>query len=129
MWVATASGRLMGPAAVWFTNWASQETEVTWAAFQDATSSRYSKTFLPIVVGTPLLAIKHTGSIPEYLAAWKQALAAAPEAIINRNAMLLRQPPELTHSASQLLNVDNFLTFSKLTLFWYLSAGIGHFQN
>ncbi|KAJ9068242.1 hypothetical protein DSO57_1030596 [Entomophthora muscae] len=23
MWVATASGRLTGPAAVWFTNWAS----------------------------------------------------------------------------------------------------------
>ncbi|KAJ9088257.1 hypothetical protein DSO57_1024945 [Entomophthora muscae] len=33
MWVATVSGRLKGPAAVWFTNWASQELDVTWAAF------------------------------------------------------------------------------------------------
>ncbi|KAJ9072903.1 hypothetical protein DSO57_1022232 [Entomophthora muscae] len=36
MWIATASGCLTGPAAVWFTNWASQELNVTWAAFQDA---------------------------------------------------------------------------------------------
>ncbi|KAJ9081411.1 hypothetical protein DSO57_1014929 [Entomophthora muscae] len=28
MWVATASGRLTGPAAVWFTNWANQEYKV-----------------------------------------------------------------------------------------------------
>ncbi|KAJ9049044.1 hypothetical protein DSO57_1028658 [Entomophthora muscae] len=33
MWVATASGRLTRPAAVWFTNWASQEFDVTWATF------------------------------------------------------------------------------------------------
>ncbi|KAJ9084102.1 hypothetical protein DSO57_1027738 [Entomophthora muscae] len=33
MWVTTASGRLTGPAAVWFTNWASQEFDVTWATF------------------------------------------------------------------------------------------------
>ncbi|KAJ9048583.1 hypothetical protein DSO57_1033646 [Entomophthora muscae] len=29
MWVATASGRLAGPAGVFFTNWASQDHKVT----------------------------------------------------------------------------------------------------
>ena len=33
MWVATASGCLTEPAAVWFINWASQELDVTWVAF------------------------------------------------------------------------------------------------
>ncbi|KAJ9076799.1 hypothetical protein DSO57_1022747 [Entomophthora muscae] len=89
MWVATASGCLMGPAAVWFTNWAIQELDVTWAAFPDAAKSCYSETFSLIVVGTPLLAIKQTSSVPEYLATWQQALAAAPEAMTNGNAMLL----------------------------------------
>ncbi|KAJ9076550.1 hypothetical protein DSO57_1025062 [Entomophthora muscae] len=64
MWVATASGCLTGPAAVWFTNWASQELDVTWASFRDTIKYRYSKTFSPIVVRTPLLAIKQTGSVP-----------------------------------------------------------------
>ncbi|KAJ9077292.1 hypothetical protein DSO57_1018099 [Entomophthora muscae] len=82
MWVATVSGRLTGPATVWFTNWASQEIEVTWAAFRDTAKSRYSKTFLPIVVGNLLLAIKQTGSVPKYL-------AAAPKAVTNRHTMLL----------------------------------------
>ncbi|KAJ9081319.1 hypothetical protein DSO57_1015988 [Entomophthora muscae] len=36
MWVATASGHLMVPAAVWFTNWASQEFEVTWVVMVDS---------------------------------------------------------------------------------------------
>ncbi|KAJ9068115.1 hypothetical protein DSO57_1031938 [Entomophthora muscae] len=36
MWVATASGRVTGPAAVWFTNLASQELDVTWAAVRNA---------------------------------------------------------------------------------------------
>ncbi|KAJ9050765.1 hypothetical protein DSO57_1011452 [Entomophthora muscae] len=81
MWVVTTFGRLTGPAAV-------QELDVTWALFRDATKSRYNETFSPIVVGTPLLAIKQTRSVPEYLAAWQQALAAAPEAVINGNGML-----------------------------------------
>ncbi|KAJ9082692.1 hypothetical protein DSO57_1002210 [Entomophthora muscae] len=89
MWVVTASGRLTRPAAVWFTTWASQEIEITWASFRDAAKSRYSETFLPIVLRTPILAIKQTGSIPEYLAAWHQALSAAPEAVTDRNTMLL----------------------------------------
>ncbi|KAJ9069921.1 hypothetical protein DSO57_1013634 [Entomophthora muscae] len=89
MWVATASGCLTGPAAVWFTNWASQEFDVTWATFRVAAKSQYSETFSPIILGTPLLAIKQTGSVPEYLAAWQQALAAAPKAVTNGNAMLL----------------------------------------
>ncbi|KAJ9055832.1 hypothetical protein DSO57_1039127 [Entomophthora muscae] len=52
MWVTTVSGRFTGPAAVWFTNWAIQELDVTWAAFWDTAKSRYSKTFSPIVVVT-----------------------------------------------------------------------------
>ncbi|KAJ9071834.1 hypothetical protein DSO57_1039699 [Entomophthora muscae] len=89
MWVATASGCLTEPAAVWFTNWASQDLDVTWAAFQDAAKSCYSETFSPIVTETPHLAIKQTGSVTEYLAAWQQALATAPEAVTDGNAMLL----------------------------------------
>ncbi|KAJ9069293.1 hypothetical protein DSO57_1019974 [Entomophthora muscae] len=30
MWVATASGHLMGPATVWFTNWVIQELDSTY---------------------------------------------------------------------------------------------------
>ncbi|KAJ9070583.1 hypothetical protein DSO57_1006302 [Entomophthora muscae] len=82
MWVVTALGCLTGPAAVWFITWASQEIEITWAPFRDAVKSRYSETFSPIVVGTPLLAIKQTGSVLEYL-------AAAPEALTDGNSMLL----------------------------------------
>ncbi|KAJ9078078.1 hypothetical protein DSO57_1010450 [Entomophthora muscae] len=82
MWVATTSDRLTGPAAVWFTTWASQEIEITLALFRDAEKSCNSKTFSPIVERAPLLAIKQTGSIPEYL-------AAASEAVTDRNAMLL----------------------------------------
>ncbi|KAJ9077682.1 hypothetical protein DSO57_1014492 [Entomophthora muscae] len=44
--------------------------------------SFYSETFSSIVVGTPLLVIKQTGSVPEYL-------AAAPEAVTNGHTMLL----------------------------------------
>ncbi|KAJ9069672.1 hypothetical protein DSO57_1016146 [Entomophthora muscae] len=89
MWVATVSGCLTWPAAVWFTNWTSQEIDDTWALFRDASKSLYSEAFSPIVVETPLLAIKQTGSVPEYLAAWQQACNAAPEAVTNGNAMLL----------------------------------------
>ncbi|KAJ9062181.1 hypothetical protein DSO57_1013237 [Entomophthora muscae] len=85
----TVSGRLMGPAAVWFTTWASQEIEITWVSFRDTVKSCYSKTFLPIVVGNPLLASKQMDSIPEYLTTWQQALATAPEAMTDRNTMLL----------------------------------------
>ncbi|KAJ9085075.1 hypothetical protein DSO57_1017433 [Entomophthora muscae] len=77
------------PAAVWFTNWASQVFDVTWATFRDTTKSRYSKTFSPIILGTTLLAIKQTGSVPEYLAVWQQALASAPKAVTDGNTMLL----------------------------------------
>ncbi|KAJ9088843.1 hypothetical protein DSO57_1019120 [Entomophthora muscae] len=82
MWVVTASGHLTVPAAVWFINWASQKIEITWVLFRDAAKSRYSETFSPTVVGTPLLAIKQTGSVPEYL-------AAASEAVTDGNTMLL----------------------------------------
>ncbi|KAJ9078615.1 hypothetical protein DSO57_1004879 [Entomophthora muscae] len=64
VWFATASGRLTGPAAVWFTNWASQEIEGTWVSFKDAAKSRYSEKFSPTMAGTLLLAIKQTGSVP-----------------------------------------------------------------
>ncbi|KAJ9080914.1 hypothetical protein DSO57_1019883 [Entomophthora muscae] len=89
MWFSTTLGSLTGSATIWFTNWASQEIEVTWLLFRDTTKSRYIKTFSPIVVGTPLLAIKQTRSVTEYLSAWKQALDAALEAVTNRNAMLI----------------------------------------
>ncbi|KAJ9064832.1 hypothetical protein DSO57_1026232 [Entomophthora muscae] len=83
MWVAAASGRLTGPAVVWFNNWASQEHKVSWTTFRDIIRSRYSKTFLPIVVETTLIAIKQTGSVPKYFAAWQQALVAAPNVTEN----------------------------------------------
>ncbi|KAJ9078265.1 hypothetical protein DSO57_1008394 [Entomophthora muscae] len=89
MWVITTSGRLMGPAAVWFTNRVGQEQEVTWSTFRDDIKSFYSENFSPIVVGTPLLAIKQAGSVHKYLEVWQQALAAAPEAVTDRKTMLL----------------------------------------
>ncbi|KAJ9052036.1 hypothetical protein DSO57_1038245 [Entomophthora muscae] len=52
MWVTTASRRLTVPAAVWFTNWASQEQYVTWAMFMNASKSCYSETFSLIVNGS-----------------------------------------------------------------------------
>ncbi|KAJ9058286.1 hypothetical protein DSO57_1013772 [Entomophthora muscae] len=79
--VNTASGCLTGPTAVWFTNWTSQEIEITWVLFSDAVKSRNSETFSPIMVGTPLLAIKQTRSVPEYL--------ASQEAVTDGNTMLL----------------------------------------
>ncbi|KAJ9050845.1 hypothetical protein DSO57_1010395 [Entomophthora muscae] len=51
--------------------------------------SPVQKNFFTHCSANSLLAIKQTGSVPEYLATWQQALAAFPEAIIERNTMLL----------------------------------------
>ncbi|KAJ9059487.1 hypothetical protein DSO57_1001563 [Entomophthora muscae] len=114
MWVGTVLGRLTGPAAVWFTNWASQEIEVTWSAFKDVARSHYSKTFSPIVVGTPFLASKQTGSILKYLATWQQALAAAPEAVTDGNAMLLVRIPLFLFLAASIFFLGHQLCFCDL---------------
>ncbi|KAJ9054608.1 hypothetical protein DSO57_1012675 [Entomophthora muscae] len=79
MWVATVSGCLIGPAAVWFTNWASQELDVTWAVFRDAAKSCYSETFSPVVVGTLLLAIKQTGFFMSTLPPGNKLLLLPPK--------------------------------------------------
>ena len=60
MWVATATGHLLGPAQAWFTTWAADKTNIAWEEFVEAAKQRYSGAFAPIVIGTPMLAIKQT---------------------------------------------------------------------
>ena len=55
MWVATATGHLLGPTQAWFTTWAAEKTDIVWEEFVEAAKQRYSGAFAPIVVGTPCL--------------------------------------------------------------------------
>ena len=89
MWVATATGHLLGPAQAWFTTWAADKTDIAWEEFIEAAKQRYSGAFAPIVFGTPMLAIKQTRTVAEYLTQWRTTLSTAPTAITEGNAMLL----------------------------------------
>ena len=89
MWVATATGHLLGPAQAWFTTWAADKTDISWEEFFKAAKTALQRGLCPIVIGTPMLAIKQTGTVAEYLAQWRTALSTAPTAITKGNAMLL----------------------------------------